>query len=92
MLDNSPLVKTVEKIMKQFNGTFHRKMLIGATDVDNGHEYVYDFDTLTEQEDKVMAIIGSASVPVVFPFATLQGAHLMDSLSTGWNNNMVSAI
>jgi len=65
--------------------------MVGATDVDTGEELVYDFDDLHEDE-YVDAIVGSASVPVVFPFTKFRGRPLVDSLSTGWNVNMISAI
>lgn len=65
--------------------------MVGATDVDTGDEIVYDFDDLLESE-YVNAIKASASVPVVFPYTRLRHRSLVDSLSTGWNVNMISAI
>jgi predicted patatin/cPLA2 family phospholipase len=65
--------------------------MVGATDVDTGDEMVYDFDDLLENE-YVNAIVASSSVPVVFPYTRLRNRSLVDSLSTGWNVNMISAI
>lgn len=65
--------------------------MVGATDFETGEEIVFDFDDLNNEE-YVDAVLASASVPVVFPPTKLQGRVLIDSLSTGWNVNMISAI
>ena len=51
VLDNTPLLKTVTEIFSAFNGKIHRKLLIGATGVDNGHEFVFDSDDITDPHD-----------------------------------------
>jgi predicted acylesterase/phospholipase RssA len=65
--------------------------MVGATDFETGEEIVYDFDDLNKDE-YVDAVLASASVPVLFPPTKLKGRVLIDSLSTGWNVNMISAI
>ena len=50
---------------------------------------VLDYDDLNEDE-YVSAIIGSASLPVLFPFRKLRGQYLVDG-GVSWNVNMVAA-
>lgn len=59
--------------------------------METGKEIVFDYSTLSEEE-YANATIASASVPVVFPYTELQGHKAIDSLSTGWNVNIISAI
>lgn len=91
VLDTSPLREELNKQLKIFDHKIWRKLVVGATDMETGAELVFDFDDLNPDE-YVDAVLGSASVPVVFPFTRLRGKSLVDSLSTGWNVNMVSAI
>ena len=70
----------------------HRKVLIGATNVETGVETVFDFDDFPTNKEKVETVVSSASVPLFFPYTEVRGQKMMDSLSTGWNVNMVSAV
>jgi hypothetical protein len=62
-----------------------------AVDVETASVVVQDFDEL-EPEEYSTAILSSASVPFVFPYTEFKGRKLMDSLSIGWNVNMIGAI
>jgi predicted acylesterase/phospholipase RssA len=64
-------------------------VILGATDLNTGSIIVLDYDDLNEDE-YVSAIIGSSSLPVLFPFRKLRGHYLIDG-GVSWNLNMVSA-
>ena len=62
---------------------------MGATDLQTGSIVALDYDDLNKDE-YVSAIIGSSSLPVLFPFRELRGQYLIDG-GVSWNRNMVSA-
>ena len=62
---------------------------MGATDLLTGSIITLDYDEL-EKEEYVSAIIGSASVPVIFPPRDFRGQKLIDG-GVSWNLNIVSA-
>lgn len=65
--------------------------MTGAVDLESARFVVTDFDSL-EKDEYTTAILASASVPGVFPWTEFQGMKLIDSLASGWNVNMISAI
>mmetsp|Transcript_12856 Transcript_12856/g.21745 ORF Transcript_12856/g.21745 Transcript_12856/m.21745 type:complete len:270 (-) Transcript_12856:151-960(-) len=90
-LDNAPMKKLLTNIFTAKEFKIQRELITGAIDADSGRLVVTDFASLAHEEF-VPAIVSSASVPGVFPFTDFQGMRLVDSLASGWNVNMVSAI
>lgn len=81
----------LEKTYKEHDYKIRRNYLIGATDLESGQEMVFDFEKLNDDE-YTNATLASASVPVMFPWTELRGHKLIDSLASGWNVNIISAI
>lgn len=91
IFDTSPLHNLLEGIFKSHNYSLKRNLVTGAVDAETGHIVETDFGELNQDEYST-AIVSSASVPGIFPFTELRGKKLIDSLSSGWNVNMISAI
>ena len=72
------------------NKTLHRKLIVGAVDLQSGLFLNIDADDL-EEDERAIAVLASASVPGVFPATKLRDYTLIDG-STGWNLNMIGAI
>lgn len=62
---------------------------MGATDLTTGSTVTIDYDDL-EKHEYVSAIIGSASLPVLFPPREFRDQLLIDG-GVSWNLNIVSA-
>ena len=69
----------------------YHKIVTSAVDIETGATIINDYDYL-EEDEYTLGILSSASVPVVFPYTLLRGRKLVDSLTSGWNVNMISAI
>ena len=99
-LDDSPLFRYLLNIFKTHNNTTKRRGFVSAVDAESGAYVpfsIYDEPgaNKTSAEFKVSAVVGSASMPFIFPpkNMTLEGyqMQLIDGGST-WNNNMMTAI
>ena len=89
LMNYDPLEKYLQKIFDEKDNKIHRKVLMGATDLLTGSIVVTDYEQI-QKDDYVDAIIGSASVPVLFPAKEFRGQYLIDG-GVSWNLNMVSA-
>lgn len=91
IFDTTPLKNLLENIFKAHDYKLYRKMVTGSVDAETGQTITTDFDDLMPNEYST-AVVASASVPGVFPFTELRGKKLIDSMSSGWNVNMITAI
>ena len=99
-LDDSPLYHYLLNIFKTHDNKTKRRTFVSAVDAESG-SYVpfslYDEPGTnnTSAEFKVSAVVGSASMPFIFPPMNMSqfgyDMQLIDGGST-WNNNFVTAI
>jgi predicted acylesterase/phospholipase RssA len=93
-IDNSPLYNLIMGIYKQY-GQVKKHTYVSANDAITGAYIPYALHELDSDEQIVSAVVGSASMPFVFPPMDMskfgQNYLLIDGGST-WNNNMISAI
>ena len=99
-LDDSPLYNFLLGIVQSMGNITKRRTIVSAVDAMSG-SYVpfrlYDEPgkPITPMEYKVSAVVGSASMPFVFPPRNMSDVGYNMQLIDGgsvWNNNMVSAI
>lgn len=74
LVDDSPLLELIEGIHKE--RPLKRKMNVGATDANLGT--FIPFDETTDDADIPRAVVGSSSIPLVFPHIQLKEHTLMD--------------
>lgn len=100
LMNNTPLFDYLVNVMKPFDNTVKRRTLVSAVDAITGAYVSFNLydepgSAKTSIQFKAKAVQSSASVPFIFPAASMvdYGYHL-DLLDGGsaWNNNMVSAV
>ena len=87
--DTEPGKKFLKEIFDSF-GSFKRKFSISAVDVNNGEIYTATESTVPFDEFHI-AVLGSASVPGIFPPMEFDGHLLMDG-GTVYNTNVEEAV
>lgn len=87
LYDNSPLV---DFLKKWFAGRpVVRKLSFNAVDAGTGH--VINFNETLQGEDFYKALIGSTSMPFIFPSVDFHNTTLIDG-GSAWNLDVASAI
>jgi len=99
-LNDQPLYDYLLNVFAKFGNVSKRRAFVSAVDAESG-AYV-PFSLFDEKDElptassyKVSAVVGSASMPFIFPPRNMMAfgynMQLMDGGST-WNNNMITAI
>lgn len=76
LVDNSPLRAFLKENLKDIKPK--RKLLIGATNIDNGELIRYNETSFANIDEMIEGIVASAAIPVIFPFSELFGSQLFD--------------
>lgn len=66
LLDNSPLYNYMLNLKKK-NGPLKKALMVSAVDANSGNYIPFDLSEKFSDEYQVSAVIGSASMPFVFP-------------------------
>jgi len=74
-------------------GPIKRKFMVSAVDVNTGTYVLFDEKNVTTYAEQVKAVVGSSSMPFIFPNQQWSNLHdvLMDG-GTVYNTNLVSAV
>jgi len=72
LVDNSPLRAFLKENLKDIKPK--RKLLIGATNIDNGELIRYNETSFANIDEMIEGIVASAAIPVIFPFSELFGS------------------
>lgn len=83
LVDDSPLLELITDIHSK--QTLKRKFNVASADANEGTFNPYD--ETTPNEHVPLAVVGSASIPLVFPHRVLDGKTLMDGGSI-WGINV----
>ena len=67
LLDTQPLYDTLEAFLNIYGEEFKRSVAFGTVDANTGSYVVHTEKDLHTLEDKLKAVVSSASIPFAFP-------------------------